>query len=132
MSAMNNPYEQEARERWGDTEAWTESRRRTRGYTPDEVQTIKEELEAIEASFATLLDDGAAPESEASRAVAERARAHIDRWYYPCPPAMHEALAEMYTSDPRFRAHYDDRRKGLADYVAAAIRANAGGDAPEA
>ena len=27
-------------------------------------------------------------------------------------------LAELYLTDPRFRAHYDDRSAGLAEYVA--------------
>ena len=50
---------------------------------------------------------------------------HIDRRFYPCSHSMHVSLAEMYTVDPRFRAHYEDRAEGLATYVAAAIRANA-------
>ncbi len=126
MAEMENPYEREARERWGHTEAWRESRRRTGSYSREQVQEIKAELEEIEGGVARLLEEGAPPEGEAARAAAERARLHIDRWYYPCPPAMHVALAEMYVSDPRFRAHYEDRREGLADYLAAAIRANAG------
>jgi len=125
MSEMENPHEQEARERWGDTEAWRESRRRAGSYSPEQVRTIKAELEEIEGAVARLLEEGVPPDGEAARAAAERARLHIDRWYYPCPPAMHVALAEMYVSDPRFRAHYDDRRDGLAEYLAAAIRANA-------
>ncbi len=59
-------------------------------------------------------------------ALAEQARLHIDRWFYPCSASAHAALAEMYTGDPRFRAHYDNRVAGLAGYVAAAIHANAG------
>jgi superoxide dismutase len=57
--------------------------------------------------------------------LAERARRHIDDRFYACSHAMHAALADMYTSDERFRAHYDDRHQGLAAYVSAAIKANA-------
>ena len=32
----NNPYEAEARERWGDTEAYKESSRRTQQYRPED------------------------------------------------------------------------------------------------
>lgn len=128
MSARENAHEQEARERWGNTEAWRESRRRTRSYTPEQVETIQAELESIEADFAVLLKGGEPPHGPQARAVAERARLHIDRWYYPCSPPMHEALAEMYVSDPRFRAHYEDRSEGLAAFVAAAIRSNAAGE----
>jgi hypothetical protein len=38
---------------------------------------------------------------------------------------MHVGLAEMYVADARFKAHYDERAPGLAEYVAEAIRANA-------
>ena len=37
---------------------------------------------------------------------------------------MHAGLADMYTADERFRAHYEERADGLAEYVAAAIRSN--------
>ena len=68
---------------------------------------------------------GVAVDAEETLGLAERARNHIDRWYYTCSPAMHAKLADMYTSDERFRAHYDDRHDGLAEYVAGAIKANA-------
>jgi hypothetical protein len=38
---------------------------------------------------------------------------------------MDAALAELYVTDPRCRASYDRHREGLAEYVAAAVRANA-------
>lgn len=128
MSGMENPHEQEARERWGDTDAWRESERRTRSYGPEQVEAIKRELEAIESRFAALLEEGTPPDSASAVAAAEEARLHIDRWYYPCPPEMHVALAEMYVADPRFRTHYEERREGLAEFVAAAIRSNAAPD----
>ena len=125
MTGIENPFQDEARERWGGTEAWQESQRRTRGYGPEQLRAIKAELEEIESRFARLLEDGSAPDSPSAVAAAEDARKHIDRWYYRCPPSMHAALAEMYVTDPRFRAHYEDRSAGLAEFVSAAIRANA-------
>jgi hypothetical protein len=118
-------HEAEARERWGGTDAYKESTRRTRSYTPEQWTAIKAELEGIESRLAELLGAGATPESDEAMDAAEAARLHIDRWYYPCSHAMHAGLAEMYTSDDRFKAHYDDRAEGLAHFVAEAIRANA-------
>jgi hypothetical protein len=118
-------HEAEAQERWGGTDAYQESRRRTRDYSPEQWQAIKAELDGIEARLAALLSSGAAPDSPAAMAAAEAARLHIDRWFYPCNHAMHAGLAEMYTADDRFKAHYDDRAEGLAHFVADAIRANA-------
>jgi len=118
-------HDEEARERWGHTDAYRHSAARTKSYSDSDWTRIKAETEAIEADFAAAMEEGAPPDSGAARAVAERARMHIDRRFYPCSHSMHVSLAEMYTADPRFRAHYDDRAEGLAAYVAAAIRANA-------
>jgi len=121
----NAAWEAEARERWGDTEAWRESQRRTGSYSPDQWDAIKAEMEGIEARLAALLGGGSAADSPEAMDAAESARQHIHRWFYPCSHAMHVGLADMYTADPRFRAHYDERAPGLADFVADAIRANA-------
>ena len=75
--------------------------------------------------MARLLAAGADPEGEEAMAGAEAMRLHIDRWFYPCSPAMHSGLADLYESDARFRAHYEERAEGLAAFVAQAIRANA-------
>jgi hypothetical protein len=38
---------------------------------------------------------------------------------------MHRGLGEMYVADERFRGHYEDLAPGLAEFVRAAIIANA-------
>ncbi len=119
-------YQAEAERRWGGTEAYTESSRRTKAYTEEDWATIDGQQEAIEAGLSAAMANGDAPEGERATALAEQARLHIDRWFYPCSAVMHAGLAEMYTADQRFRAHYDRRAPGLAEYVARAIRANAG------
>lgn len=123
--AGHNPWESEARERWGDTDAYKESTRRAAKYSKDDWTKIKAEMEGIETGLADAMASGDAPDSERARHLAEQARLHIDRWFYPCSHRMQVGLADMYTADPRFRAHYDERAAGLAEYVAGAIRANA-------
>lgn len=118
-------WEAEAKQRWGDTEPFRESSRRAKRYTKEDWARIEAEKEGVEAGFADAMTSGDAPDGERALHLAEQARLHIDRWFYPCSHAMHAGLAEMYTADARFRAHYDDRAPGLADYVAGAIRANA-------
>lgn len=78
----------------------------------------------IESGFEKLLAAGVAPTEESAREMAERARRHIDGNHYPCTHETHLKVAEMYESDPRFRARLTERRKGLASYIARAIRAN--------
>jgi MerR family transcriptional regulator, thiopeptide resistance regulator len=117
-------YAEEAEERWGETDAWKESTRRTKSYGKAEWAALKAEVDTLEARWAALLAAGADPGSHDAMEVAEAARLHIDRWFYPCSYAMHEGLAEMYEADPRFRDHYEKRAPGLAAFVAASIRAN--------
>jgi len=54
----NGPYEDEARERWGHTEAYKESARRTKRYKPEDWAKIKAEGEGVEAAMAALRSGG--------------------------------------------------------------------------
>jgi hypothetical protein len=125
IEAHQRKHEKEVQERWGDSDAYKESARRTRSYKADDWARIKAESEGIEAGMAELLRAGEAPDGGAAMDKAEEARLHIDRWFYPCSHRMHEGLADMYTADARFAAHYEERAEGLASFVSTAIKANA-------
>jgi MerR family transcriptional regulator, thiopeptide resistance regulator len=118
-------HEEEARARWGATDSYAESARRTARYTKEDWATIRAEADALTRAFAEALDRGTPPGDAAAMDVAERHRLHIDRWFYPCPPPMHAGLGEMYAADPRFSANFDKVRPGLSAYVRDAIGANA-------
>ena len=118
-------HEDEARERWGGTDAYRESMRRTRRYTKEDWTRIKAEAEDVIARLGALLEEGAHAASRAARELAEEHRCHIDRWFYPCSHAMHAGLADMYTADPRFMEHFEKRGEGLAAFFREAILANA-------
>jgi MerR family transcriptional regulator, thiopeptide resistance regulator len=119
-------YQDEARERWGHTEAYRESLRRTQGYGQAEWDAIGRESAEIVDELAALMRTGEPATGEAARALAERHRQHLSRWFYPCPPQMHRGLAEMYVADDRFRRNYEREAEGLAAYFHDAIVANAG------
>jgi hypothetical protein len=118
-------YEREAEERWGDTEAWTQSQRRTAAYTKDDWVRIKDEAADAERRFAEALRSGVPADAEPAMDIAEEHRQHISRWFYDCPPAMHAGLGRMYVEDERFTAHYEEIAPGLAQYVSTAVQANA-------
>lgn len=118
-------YGEEVRERWGGTDAYAESSRRAKEYSPQQWEEMKAEMEQIEATMARLLTEGVAATDERALAVAEEHRRLIDRWFYPCSHEMHVGLAEMYVADQRFTEHYDQRASGLARFVHDAIEANA-------
>ena len=123
----NDPsqYEAEAEERWGETEAWQQSRRRTATYTKEDWLRIKDESADVERRFAEALRAGVPADSAQAMDVAEAHRQHISRYFYDCPPEMHAGLGRMYVEDPRFTAHYEEVAPGLAQYVSEAVQANA-------
>lgn len=117
-------YEQEARERWGQTDAYKESARRTAQYTRADWQRLADEAHEIYQAFMELKETGIAPDSEEAMAVAERHRSHIGDWFYDCTPEIHVGLGEMYVQDPRFTENIDKHGDGLAAYMSQAILAN--------
>ena len=118
-------YEAEVQERWGDTDAYRASAKRTQRYGPDDWRRIKEEQAAIYADAAAAHRAGHAPESPVAMDVAERHRRSIERWFYPCGTDMHANLADLWEADARFAASIDAHGAGLTPYLAAAVRANA-------
>ncbi|HST81145.1 MAG TPA: MerR family transcriptional regulator [Kineosporiaceae bacterium] len=118
-------YADEVQERWGDTDAYQQSKRRTSSYTKDDWIRIKAEQEATGTRLAEVMAAGLPADSPQAMAAAEAHRLLIDRYFYDLSREQHVGLAEMYLADPRFRKTYEDVAPGLAQYVHDAIVANA-------
>lgn len=119
-------YSEEAEQRWGETDQWAQSRRRTAAYTKEDWIAIKSEADANLAGFVDALAGGEPAAGPVAAGLAEAHRSHICRWFYDCSPEMHRGLAELYVSDPRFSSTFEDVAPGLARYVRDAICANTG------
>ncbi|HZH78143.1 MAG TPA: MerR family transcriptional regulator [Archangium sp.] len=118
-------YEDEVQQRWGDTDAYRESKKRTARYQKQDWQKIKAEGDAITQKLAALLGAGVKASDARAMDVAEEHRLYISRWFYPCPPEMHRGLGEMYVADSRFTENLDKVKPGLAKYWRDANVANA-------
>jgi MerR family transcriptional regulator, thiopeptide resistance regulator len=118
-------FDEEARRQWGKSEAFVESDKRTKRYTPDDWKAIGAEQAAVYEDAYCALKAGKTPSDAAVMDIAERHRMSIDRWFYPCSHRMHRGLASMYEGDDRFRQSIDKHGEGLALFLAEAIRANA-------
>lgn len=117
--------EDEARSRWGHTEAYKESVERAKKYTEQDWLRFRDEQAAIYGDLTAAFKTGEPPASATAMDAAERHRLSIDRWFYPCTRAMHCGLAELYEADHRFRNNIDKHCAGLTAFLSAAIRANA-------
>lgn len=115
----------EAKERWGDTDAYRESRRRVRDYTRQDWEELRDESQAIMDHIADVYRSGASADSEAAMDAVEAHRLQISRRFYECSHEMQVRLGETYVEDPRFTATYEAIAAGLAVWVRDAIRANA-------
>jgi hypothetical protein len=120
-----DPYAEEAERRWGQTDEYAESRRRTCGYGKADWERIRQEADDIARRFGELMRTGAPADGEEAIAVAAEHRAHIDRWFYPCSPELHRGLGELYAGDHRFAKNWDAAEPGLAGYVRDAFAAEA-------
>jgi hypothetical protein len=118
-------YEAEAKARWGQTDAFQESMRRTKNYSPEDWAKMKAEQDAVYRDAASAMQSGENPDGDKAMAIAERARLVIGRWFYPCSAEMHCGLAAMYEADNRFAEFFDKYGARLTAFFSAAIQANA-------
>ena len=120
---MLSEYEQEAKERWGDTDAYRQSTARTSKYTRDDFAAAKVDQEAATEKFVIAFGNSYAVTSAQAQEAVVAHRAAISKWFYECSVEMQKNLAVMYIEDHRFKAYYDGRVRGLAQYVHDAIMA---------
>jgi hypothetical protein len=118
-----NEYEEEAKERWGDTDAYTQSTSRTSKYTKDDFAAAKVDQEAATEKFVIAFGNSYAVTSTQAQEAVIAHRVAISKWFYECSVEMQKNLAVMYIEDHRFKAYYDGRVRGLAQYVHDAIMA---------
>lgn len=118
-------HSEEARRRWGGTEAYARSQRRVGSYTKADWERLNAEGEEIYLALAAAMNDGQAPDSPAVMDLAERHRAHITRWFYDCTTCVHRGLGRLYVDDERFTATVDAHAEGLSVYLREAFAANA-------
>ena len=120
-------YQAEAEQKWGETPEWKESQRRSKSYSRDDWVQIKAEGEAVEKALSDAFGAGLPADSEEAMNAAEQHRLHVNRWFYDCPSDFHRNLGDMYVSDPRYVARYDESfgLPGLAAFCREAIHANA-------
>jgi len=126
-TSPENPYEDEAQERWGATTAYQESKRRLADYSSSDMDLAKQAQEEALQGVIDVMDQGFHATSLEAIVAADRCRQAISAWYFECSPEMHAQLAEMYVSDERFRSFYESRKNGLAQYFHDAIVAGSRG-----
>ena len=118
---MKQSYEAEARERWGNTQAYVEHTEKIKGYTLDKWKEANDGLMNIFAEFAALKNSGFEANSEEVQALVVKLQKNISDNYYTCTDEILSGLGQMYVSDERFKKNIDKYGDGTADYASRAI-----------
>ena len=119
-------YENEARSRWGTTDAYREHEQKTKNYTKEKWSEANDGLMAIFAEFAMCKNSGVSADSAEAQALVAKLQAHITTHYYTCTDEILAGLGKMYVADERFKKNIDKYGEGTAEFAAEAITAKFG------
>lgn len=114
-------YEEEVKERWGETHAYKEHKEKTKGYTKEKWSEANAGLDEIMEEFARCKDSGATADSEEAFALVQELQNYITEQYYTCTKEILAGLGQMYVADERFRKNIDKHGEGTAAFVSEAI-----------
>ena len=115
-------HENEARERWGNTDAYREHEQKTKNYTKEKWAEANDGLMAIFAEFAACKESGVGADSAEAQALVDKLQAHITAHYYTCTDEILAGLGKMYVADERFQKNIDKYGEGTAEFAAEGIR----------
>ena len=119
-------YENEVRERYGNTAAYREHEQKTKNYTKEKWAEANDGLMAIFAEFSACKNSGMSADSDEAQALVTKLQEHITANYYTCTDEILAGLGKMYVADERFKKNIDKYGEGTADFASTAIEAYCG------
>ena len=114
-------YENEVKERWSETQAYAEFRKKTKDYSKERFADIHSGLENIFRDFSELMQSGATPDSSEAQKLVKKLQDYISENYYTCTDEILAGLGQMYVADERFKENIDKYADGTAEFVSKAI-----------
>lgn len=115
-------YEKEAKEKWGNTDAYKESTEKYAGYSDNKWSDISSEMVSIIAEFSDCMSSGEAPASQKAQVLVKSWQDFISENHYTCTKEILSGLGQMYTADERFASSIDKHHTGTAKFMASAIK----------
>ena len=114
-------YENEARSRWGNTDAYREHEQKTKNYTKEKWAEANDGLMAIFSEFASVKNSGMSADCDEAQALVDKLQAHITANYYTCTDEILAGLGQMYAHDEQFIKNIDKFGEGTAEFANRAI-----------
>lgn len=119
IDALREQYAEEAKARWGNTDAYRESTKRAAQWTEADKKRMEAESGEIFSGFAALV--GTDPADARVQALVARWKAFISQSYYNCTNEILAGLGQMYIADERFMKNIDKFGAGTAKLMSDAI-----------
>ena len=114
----------EARDAYGGSPQWQQYAERSASRSVDDWAEVTRSVSVFDDELGAAVDAGVEPGDAAADALVDRHR-EVFSQYFPVTRQMQVHLGRMYADDPRFAAHYDAIRPGLAVWLRDAIEAGA-------
>ena len=129
MSAFDNSeyetarqqYEDEAKQRFGETDAYKESQAKTGGYSEDKWNDVLGGMNSVFAEFAECRNCGERADSDTAQQLVKKLQDYITANFYHCTDDILAGLGQMYVCDERFRNNINSHGDGTAEFVSEAI-----------
>lgn len=120
IEATKKQYATEVKERWGHTDAYAESEKKTRSYDEQQWKILSGEGGAILQEFAECKEYS--PDSIIAQELVRKWQNYISVNFYNCTNEILSCLGVMYVGDERFTKNIDQYGKGTAEFMSNAIK----------
>lgn len=112
-------YAAEAKERWGNSDAYAEFEKKTSHYSDEQFKIMDAKGMDILKEFGQ--NRTLAPDSVQAQALVEKWHKYITENYFTCTKEILSCLGQMYIGDERFKQNIDRYGEGTAAFMAASI-----------
>ena len=114
LEAKREEYAKEVEERWGQTEAYAKSQKKTASYGKEKWNELQEGMTDLIREFGKAMVQGIKPQDAEAQTLVQKWKDFISANYYTCTD---EILA-----GERFTKNMDREQEGTAQFMADAIR----------
>ncbi len=121
FEAQKEKFATEAKEKWGDTDAFKENEKKTSDYSNEKWAEVNNEMNSIICEATECMKKGNLPESDAAQAIVRKLQEFITENHYNCTKEILSGLGQMYVGDERFKANIDKCGDGTAEFMSRAI-----------
>jgi len=113
-------YEEEIRERWGDSPKFAESQAKWSSYSEEQKEVIKAEGDRLTVRIVSEDPNVSLDDADVQTAVGEY-HAYLNQYFYTCELSFLRVLADNWVQDPRFAINYEKIREGGAAFAREAV-----------